>query len=115
EVGLMPFRPFSRTHLGFIGDPLNLAARLMGEARSAEAVVSNTFYTWLAPERGRLFEEVEPIEAKNVGRIQGWRTTHRALASTPGARRTRPTPRHTSGWISTNGSRRSPRPAAAAD
>ncbi len=86
EVSLMPFRPFSRTHLGFIGDPLNLAARLMGEARSAEAVVSNTFYTWLAPERRQLFEEVEPIEAKNVGRIQGWRTTHRALASTPGAR-----------------------------
>jgi len=35
---------------------------------------------------GQLFEEVEPIEAKNVGRIEGWRTTHRALAATPGAR-----------------------------
>ena len=69
-----------------MGDALNLAARLMSEARSDEAVVSNTFYTRLAPERHRLFEEVEPIEAKNVGRIQGWRTTHRALASTPGAR-----------------------------
>jgi hypothetical protein len=27
------------------------------------------------------FHEVEPIEARNVGRIRGWRLTHAALAA----------------------------------
>jgi class 3 adenylate cyclase len=79
EVGLLPWRPFSRTHVGFIGEPLNLAARLMGEAKSGEIVATNTFYTRLDPAHRGLFEQLPPIDAKNVGMIQGWRTTHRAL------------------------------------
>ena len=78
-LGLLSWRPFSRTHLGFIGEPLNLAARLMGEAKSGQIMATNTFYSALEPEHRELFEEVEAIEAKNVGRIQGWRTTHAAL------------------------------------
>lgn len=78
-LGLLAWRPFSRTHVGFIGEPLNLAARLMGEAKSGEIMATNTFYAALEGERRALFEEVGAIEAKNVGRIQGWRTTHATL------------------------------------
>jgi adenylate cyclase len=84
DVGLLPWRPFSRTHVGFIGEPLNLAARLMGEAKSGEIVATNTFYMRLDAAHRELFEEVPPIDAKNVGMIQGWRTTHRALEAAPG-------------------------------
>jgi class 3 adenylate cyclase len=85
DLDLMPFRPVSRTHLGFMGEPLNLAARLMGEAKSDEAVATNTFYAGLDDSQSRLFEAIEPIEAKNVGRIRAWRTTQRALeAADPG-------------------------------
>ena len=79
ELGVLPWRPFSRTHVGFIGEPLNLAARLMAVAGSGEIMATNTFYTSLEPDQRQLFDEVGPIEAKNVGRIQGWRTTHAAL------------------------------------
>jgi class 3 adenylate cyclase len=78
-LGLLAWRPFSRTHVGFIGEPLNLAARLMGEAKASEVIATNTFYSSLDGEARGLFEEVGAIDAKNVGRIQGWRTTHAAL------------------------------------
>jgi len=78
-LGLLSWRPFSRTHVGFIGEPLNLAARLMGEAKADEIIATNTFYSALDTDARALFEEVGAIEAKNVGRIQGWRTTHAAL------------------------------------
>lgn len=78
-LGLLAWRPFSRTHVGFIGEPLNLAARLMGEAKASEIIATNTFYSSLDAEMRGLFEEVGAIDAKNVGRIQGWRTTHAAL------------------------------------
>src|SRR5262245_2800287 len=81
DLDLMPFRPFSRTHLGFMGEALNLAARLMGEAAADQAVATNTFYTAIDETWRRAFEAVEPVEAKNVGCIQGWRTTREALES----------------------------------
>lgn len=79
DLDLMPFRPFSRTHLGFMGEALNLASRLMSEATADQAVATNTFYTAIDDTWRRAFEAIEPIEAKNVGRIQGWRTTREAL------------------------------------
>jgi len=77
DIDLMPLRPFSLSHIGFIGDALNMASRLMGEARADEAVVSNRFYTQLDPGHQARLAEIEPIEAKNIGRIRGWRFTHR--------------------------------------
>ena len=85
-LGLLSWRPFSRTHVGFIGEPLNLAARLMSEAKADQIIATNTFYSALDPDARALFEETGAIEAKNVGRIQGWRTTHTALeAARPAA------------------------------
>ena len=43
-LNLLPLRPFARSHIGFIGDALNMSARLMTEAQPGEIVVSNAFY-----------------------------------------------------------------------
>jgi class 3 adenylate cyclase len=79
DIDLMPFRPFSRTHLGFMGEALNLAGRLMTEATADQAVATNTFYMAIDETLRRAFEAIGPVEAKNVGRIHGWRTTRAAL------------------------------------
>jgi len=81
DLDLMPFRPFSLTHLGFMGEPLHLATRLMSEATSDQAVATNTFYAGIDEAWRGAFEAIEPVEAKNVGRIHGWRTTRNALES----------------------------------
>jgi class 3 adenylate cyclase len=81
DLDLMPFQPFSPTHLGFMGEPLNLATRLMSEATSDQAVATNTFYAGIDEAWWRAFEAIEPVEAKNVGRIHAWRTTRDALES----------------------------------
>ena len=58
----------------------------MGEVTSGQAVATNTFYAGLDEAWRRAFEAIEPVEAKNVGRIQGWRTTRDALESALDAR-----------------------------
>ncbi len=73
DLNLMPLRPFFASHVGFIGDPLNLAARLTSEAGSGEIAVSNSFYQRLDAEAREPFEELQPIEAKNVGMIRSWK------------------------------------------
>jgi hypothetical protein len=63
--------------------------RLLGRSRGAGLGGNDLLGTGLMGEakirrdRG-LFEEVPPIDAKNVGLIQGWRTTHRALETARG-------------------------------
>jgi class 3 adenylate cyclase len=79
DLDLLPFRPFSRTHLGFLGEPLNLATRLTAEATADQLVATNTFYTAIDDAWRPAFEAIGPVEAKNVGRIQAWRTTRAAL------------------------------------
>lgn len=75
DLHLLSLRPFSRAHLGFIGDCINVAARLMSHATADEIVVSNGLYQRL-PEPARAdFSEIDPVEAKNVGRIKAWKTT----------------------------------------
>jgi class 3 adenylate cyclase len=73
DLSLVQFRPFSRTHVGFIGDSLNLSARLMAEAGPNEVIASNTFYRRLNSERATIFEPMGPVAAKNMGEISCWR------------------------------------------
>ena len=73
SLNLMPLRPFARSHIGFIGDPLNIASRLMDTAQPSEIVVSNTFYHALDEDLQAEFSESQPIVAKNVGSLQSWR------------------------------------------
>ena len=74
ELELLPLRPYSRTHIGFVGDGLNLASRLMGQAGCDEIVISNSLYGRLGARWQPEVTETEPIEARNVGRIAGWRS-----------------------------------------
>jgi adenylate cyclase len=79
DLNLLPLRPFSRTHIGFIGDAINLAARLMVEAKADEAVLSNGFYRLLGDDRHADLVELEPVEAKNVGQIGAWKMSRAGI------------------------------------
>lgn len=74
ELELLSQRPYSRTHIGFVGDGLNVASRLMAQAGCDEIVLSNSLYARISPRWQSQFAEIEPIEARNVGRIVGWRS-----------------------------------------
>jgi class 3 adenylate cyclase len=69
----MSLPPFSRTHIGAIGDSINLAARLCSAAEVDEIVVSNTFYQWLPRATRAEFHETQPVDAKNMGRVRSWK------------------------------------------
>jgi adenylate cyclase len=69
---VLSLRPFSRTHIGAIGDAINMAARLSSHAQPGQIVVSNIVYQGLCRSSQSLLRETEPIEAKNVGRIKAW-------------------------------------------
>ncbi|HJQ56243.1 MAG TPA: adenylate/guanylate cyclase domain-containing protein, partial [Vineibacter sp.] len=73
DVSLMPLRAFSAAHHGFIGDPLNMTARLMAAATPSQILVSNGFYQALTADSRTRFEPVEPVDGRNVGLIQCWR------------------------------------------
>ena len=81
DLHLLPLRPFSRTHLGFIGDCINVAARLMSHATADEIIVSNSFYQRLSESARSDFSYNEPVEAKNVGRIKAWKAAVSADAT----------------------------------
>ncbi len=80
DLQALSLRPLSRTHMGVIGDSINLAARLNGVAECDEIVVSNTFYQHLPDALRAEFRDMPPVEARNIGRIQAWKLTPRARA-----------------------------------
>ncbi len=73
DLSMVPFRPFSSTQVGFLGEGINLSARLMGQSGPGEMVMSNLLYERLPPELADLFVEMEPAEAKNMGSFLCWR------------------------------------------
>jgi len=73
DLDVVSLRPFSRTHVGVIGDSVNLAARLTSAAAAGEIVVSNALYNVLPEELRQGFSEMEPIEARNIGKIRAWK------------------------------------------
>ena len=73
DLQLMSVRPFSRAHMGLVGDPINLAARLTSAAASGDVVVSNTLYRRLDGATVGRFQEMPLVEGKNVGVIRAWR------------------------------------------
>ena len=73
EVQMLSLRPFSRTHMGAVAQAMNLAARLTAVAGPGEIVVSNLLHQ-ARPDPGRLsFTELDPVEAKNIGRVRAWK------------------------------------------
>lgn len=73
ELNLMPLLPFSANYIGFVGDAMNMASRLMTEAEPGGIVVSNSFYQHLSYEAEKGFDELPSVEAKNLGLIKCWK------------------------------------------
>lgn len=73
DLEIVSLRPFSRMYMGAIGDCINVAARLMSVASPGEVVVTNSLYQQIDEERRSSFQEIEPVDAKNVGRIKAWK------------------------------------------
>lgn len=73
DLDLLSLRPYSRTHIGFVGDSINVAARLTAQAGCDEIVLPNSLYQKLGGREQAEFTQTEPVEAKNVGRIMAWR------------------------------------------
>lgn len=75
DLQIVSLRPYSRTHMGAIGDCINVAARLMAAAGPGEIVMTNSLYREVDEETQGEFEELEPLEARNTGRIKAWKLT----------------------------------------
>jgi class 3 adenylate cyclase len=73
DLQVLSLRPLSRAHMGVIGDSINLAQRLNSAAGCDEIVVSNTLYQSLPDTAREEFEELAPVDAKNIGRIHAWK------------------------------------------
>jgi serine/threonine protein kinase/class 3 adenylate cyclase len=73
DLQIVSQRPFSRTHVGAVGDPLQVAARLLDAAGPNEAAIINTFYQGVNEDWRARFQPIDPIEASNVGRIRAWK------------------------------------------
>src|SRR5262245_39339322 len=73
DLELMSLRPFGRAHMGAIGDCINMSARLCSVAGPSEGGVSNTLYQRLGRAAQAGFAEIEPVDARNVGRIRAWK------------------------------------------
>jgi class 3 adenylate cyclase len=83
DLHVLSLRPLSRTHMGVIGDSINLAARLNTVAECEEIVVSNTFYQRLPDTLRAEFQGLPPVEAKNIGRVRAWKLGPRRAPARP--------------------------------
>lgn len=74
DLQILSLRPFSRVRIGAVGDPINVASRLGKHSAPGEIVISNSIYSQLDDlDREQFCEKIEPVEAKNIGKIQAWR------------------------------------------
>ena len=73
DMQIMSLRPYGETRTSIIGDTVNLAARLTGEAANGEIVVSNALYQRLPSVEQSAFHQLDGVDAKNVGRVNAWK------------------------------------------
>jgi class 3 adenylate cyclase len=73
DLHVLSLRPFSRAHMGAIADSINTAARLSSHAKPDEIVASNSLFQKFHEESQAGFHEMEPVEARNIGRIRAWK------------------------------------------
>ena len=85
DLQAVSMQPFGRAPMGVIGDSINMAARLMATAGPNEIVVSNAFYRELDDNAASGFQEIEPLEAHNVGRIKAWKLSLQPQGLLPAA------------------------------
>jgi class 3 adenylate cyclase len=73
DLQIVSLRPFSRTHIGALGDCINLAARLMSLAGQNEIVATTGVHRQLREADQQRFVRADAVELKNVGKIQAWK------------------------------------------
>jgi class 3 adenylate cyclase len=73
DVQMLSLRPFSRAHIGAVAEAVNLSARLIDISGPGEIVISNTLYQALPSAEQASCAELDPIEAKNMGRVKAWK------------------------------------------
>jgi class 3 adenylate cyclase len=73
DLNVLPQRPFGRAHMAVIGESVNLSSRLTNVAGPGEIVVSNALFNSFPEAWQSKFVELEPVEAKNMGRIKSWK------------------------------------------
>ena len=73
DAQIVSQRAFGQAHLGAISDAMNLGSRLVSHALPREIVVSNSLYWALCERHQEPFEELEAIDARNIGRVKAWR------------------------------------------
>lgn len=73
DVQMLSLRPFSRAHIGAVAEAMNLAARLVDISAPGEIVISNSLYHALPGAEQAAFTDLDPIEAKNMGRVRAWK------------------------------------------
>jgi class 3 adenylate cyclase len=73
DIHVVSLRPFGRAHLSAVSDGINMAARLLACAGPSEIVVSNAFYQELEPNSQEGFRHIDPVDARNMGRINAWK------------------------------------------
>jgi class 3 adenylate cyclase len=73
DLNVLSQRPFGRAHMAVIGESVNMAARLTNVAGPGEIVVSNALFNALPEARQSGFAELDPVEARNMGRIKAWK------------------------------------------
>jgi class 3 adenylate cyclase len=80
DVQVVSLRPFGRAHFGAVSDAINMAARLLASAGASEVLASNSVYQRLTPSYQKVFSPVEPLDARNMGRINAWKTSFQGAA-----------------------------------
>jgi class 3 adenylate cyclase len=73
DVQIVAQRPFSRTHVSAIGDPIHVATMLLAQAGPSEIAVSNSFYEGLGEEAQAGFQESKSVNAHKGRRIKAWK------------------------------------------
>jgi class 3 adenylate cyclase len=73
DLQIVSLQPFGRTYMGAVGDVINMSARLMATAVSGEIAISNTLYQLLDENGQAEFQEMAPVEGRNLGTIKSWK------------------------------------------
>jgi class 3 adenylate cyclase len=73
DLQIVSLRPFGRAHLSAVSDTINMGARLLAAAGPGEIIVSNSLFQRLGRGTQMQFSAMEPVEARNMGRINAWK------------------------------------------
>jgi adenylate cyclase len=79
DLQIVSLRPFSRLHIGAIGDCINVASRLLALAGPGDVVLSNAFHQELDEHSQARCSEIDPVDGRSVGRIRAWKLASSTL------------------------------------